>query len=113
MRKFSYTVAIVASLGYGALAQSSLAAEADHNRLNPNPELFRKDARPFGVDMETWAERLTQWSYRQPFETNPVLDQTGEDCAVDQNGPVWFIPPIDGPPVFSGSRTYTYYLTIQ
>lgn len=105
MRKSLLAVLTAGWLASGAIWQVSTAAEA--NRHNPNPELYRKDARPFGVDMETWAERLTQWIYRQPFETNPVLDQTGEDCAVDQEGPVWFIPPIDGPPVFSGSRTCT------
>lgn len=106
MRKSSFVVlAATTCLISSAACQISSATEANHR--NPNPELYRKDARPFGVDMETWAERLTQWIYRQPLEANPVLDQTGEDCAVDQDGPVWFIPPIDGPPVFSGTRTCT------
>jgi hypothetical protein len=36
---------------------------------------------------------------------NPVLDRTGADCAVDQSGPVWFLPRIAGPRVFSGTRS--------
>jgi hypothetical protein len=45
------------------------------------------------------------WIVGQPFAHNPLFDQTGADCANGQQGPVWFIPPIAGPHVFSGSRS--------
>lgn len=100
------------------LALSCIAApahagpDADDERIvdersNPNPVLFRKDSSPYRVDMRTWAERLVQWIYRQPLAQNPVLDQSGAWCAVDQQGPVWFLPPIDGPDVFTGTRSCT------
>ncbi|WP_394828284.1 hypothetical protein [Pendulispora albinea] len=77
-------------------------------RKNPNPVLFRKCAHPYGTSMVTWSERVSQWIYRQPKDRNPILDQTGKDCAVDQHGPVWFIPPIENEaPVFRGARACT------
>jgi hypothetical protein len=90
----------------GVLVQAA-AAEAPPYSDNPNPVLFAKQTHPYGADMATWGERATQWIYAQPLEHNPLFDQTGADCAVGQQGPVWFIPPIAGPPVFSGSRTCT------
>jgi hypothetical protein len=57
--------------------------------------------------MATWAEREGQWLYSVPADHNPLFDQTGADCDVDQQGPVWFIPPIAGPLVLGGSRSCT------
>lgn len=59
-----------------------------------NSLLFPKDSHPFGADMAAWGERVGQWIYQQPFATNPGFDQTGADCANEQHGPVFFIPPI-------------------
>jgi hypothetical protein len=79
---------------------------ADHR--NPNPVLFAKDARPFGRSMERWAELAWKWILAQPADHNPLLDNTGVDCAVGQEGPVWFIPSVvpNGRPVFF-TRTCT------
>ena len=104
MRRIAYLIVVAACCG--AIAQSSAAASQDYAD-NPNPVLFPKQAQPYGADMATWGERVAQWIYAQPLAHNPLFDQTGADCAVGQQGPVWFIPPIAGPRVFSGSRTCT------
>jgi hypothetical protein len=75
--------------------------------------LFPKGSHPYGASITTWAERIGQWIYAQPFDHNPGYDQTGADCAVDQHGHVWFIPPIFAPPgtprpiIQNASRTCT------
>jgi hypothetical protein len=74
---------------------------------NPNPALFPTESHTYGAGMSTWADRESQWAYVQPLAQDPVLDQTGAHRAVGQAGPVWFLPPDLGPPVFSGSRTCT------
>ncbi len=58
---------------------------------NPNPVLFEKDARPFGVSMETWSERHWRWLMSVPFDKNPNLT-VGADCRAGQSGPVFFLP---------------------
>jgi hypothetical protein len=103
MRRIAYLIVLAACLG--ALAQTAPAADPANGSVNS--ELFPKESHPFGADMVTWAERESQWAYGQPLAQNPVLDQSGEDCAVGQEGHVWFIPRIAGPRVFSGSRTCT------
>ena len=57
--------------------------------------------------MATWAERAAQWVYGTPYEQSPLFDPTGANCAVNQQGPVWYIARIAGPPVFSGTRSCT------
>lgn len=86
-------------------ARSERAASAQHR--NQSAILFPRQSHPYGASMATWAERESQWAYSQPLAQNPLIDQTGADCDVAQEGHVWFLPRIAGPLVFSGSRTCT------
>ncbi len=104
MRRIAYLIVLVVCCG--GLVQAAAASSRDYAD-NPNPVLFPKQSHPYGADMATWGERAAQWIVAQPLAQNPLLDQTGADCGVGQRGPVWFIPPIAGPRVFSGSRTCT------
>jgi hypothetical protein len=86
------------------LASASARSDGD----NPNPVLFERDAHPFGHSLETWSERLWDWVYQIPSATNPLLDLTGADCAVNQRGPVWYLPAaIDPGGVASFTRSCT------
>src|SRR6266511_4205920 len=107
------TLSIAIGLALSLVAPVGAAYAAGQRTGNPNPALFPRPAHPYGASMATWGERVGQWIYRQPFPHNPAFDQTGADCAVDQHGPVWFIPPIFVPPgtprpiVQNASRTCT------
>jgi len=103
MRRIACLVVVAAVCG---VASQPSPANPDFGD-NPNPALFPKQSHPYGADLATWADRESQWAYAQPLAHNPVLDRTGADCAVDQHGPVWFLPRIAGPRVFSGTRTCT------
>lgn len=72
-----------------------------------NSILFPRSAQPYGASLAEWANRESQWIYGLPAAGNPLTDQTGARCDVGQEGPVWFLPRIAGPRVFSGSRTCT------
>ena len=74
----------------------ALCTAAAAEETNPNPALFPKDARPYGRSIERWAERLWIWEYAQPFDHSPLFDRTGADCAVGQEGPVWFLDAVPG-----------------
>lgn len=47
--------------------------------------------------------RWWQWSLSIPVDTNPMLDATGENCMIGQNGPIWYLAGIFGPG--TGTRT--------
>jgi hypothetical protein len=49
------------------------------------------DGRPYGQTYADWAADWWQWALAQPTSTNPILDATGEQCANDQSGQVWFL----------------------
>lgn len=115
MRSIAFALAAVALAACtdGRITEPALAPvlavapNALQDGDNPNPVLFPKNSHPYGVSINTWADREAQWIYGQPVEHNPLLDQTGADCHREQSGPVWFLPRIAGPRVFSGSRTCT------
>jgi hypothetical protein len=46
---------------------------------------------PHGQSYPAWAADWWTWALSQPVATNPVLDPTGEHCAVGQQGNVWFL----------------------
>jgi hypothetical protein len=105
MRRFA-TSALVALCAL-AVAYSAAAARASDEQGNPNAAVFPPTSHPYGADMATWGESATQWVYGQPLATSPLFDPTGANCAVDQQGPVWYVARIAGPPVFSGERSCT------
>jgi hypothetical protein len=82
-----------------ASAQGTASEELRHRgdeSNNPNPMLFPKDARPYGRTMSRWAELTWSYIYGIAPDENPFFDTTGEHCAVDQHGPVWFLPAVPG-----------------
>ncbi|HWL84179.1 MAG TPA: hypothetical protein VNO21_00070 [Polyangiaceae bacterium] len=93
-----FAIALCAGCGSEAPAPAEETASTALQRdsANPNPMLFEKDARPYGVSMEQWSERLWKYILKIPFDENPNLDPTGADCAIDQEGPVWFLPAVPG-----------------
>src|SRR5262245_55213744 len=59
--------------------------------------VFPPDSHPFDRSMIEWSERWWIWIFGIPAGKNPFLDTTGEDCAVNQGGPVWFLASIPDP----------------
>lgn len=55
---------------------------------------------PYGRSYAEWAAAWWQWALETPASQNPLLDTTGEFCAVAQTAKVWFLAgSIDGSPV--------------
>jgi hypothetical protein len=57
----------------------------------PNPGVFPVDTGGFGKSYEGWSAAWWQWVLGQPVSHNPLFDETGADCDVGQQGPVWFL----------------------
>jgi Alcohol dehydrogenase GroES-like domain len=45
-----------------------------------------------------WSARWWEWALSIPTADNPILDTTGEDCALKQKGSVWFLAGTFGGP---------------
>lgn len=56
-----------------------------------NPAVIPPHASTNGYTYAEWSAMWWQWALGIPVEMNPLLDDTGEDCGVDQDGSVWFL----------------------
>jgi len=45
----------------------------------------------FGLRLDEYANKWWQWVYSVPQKDSPINDFTGEKCAVNQHGNVWFL----------------------
>ena len=54
-------------------------------------ELFAADSRPFGRTCAEWTAEWWKWALSIPKSRNPIVDQSGKNCANNQAGPVWFL----------------------
>jgi hypothetical protein len=57
---------------------------------------FTPDSKPFGLTYGQWTVKWWQWALSIPKAINPVLDESGKNADVNQNGPVWFLAGIFG-----------------
>jgi hypothetical protein len=56
-----------------------------------NIAIFPSDSEPYGLTYSEWTAKWVQWVFSMPEEDNPAVDDTGENCANNQSGPVWFL----------------------
>jgi hypothetical protein len=69
----------------------NLSIQAQEDTRDADLKIFPPDSKPYGLTYEEWTAKWWQWAYSMPEEGNPMVDDTGEDCANNQAGPVWFL----------------------
>lgn len=62
----------------------SVSAEADESVFPPGASIA-------GASLEQLSAKWWQWALSAPDAVNPVKDPSGVNCAVGQDGPVWFL----------------------
>jgi hypothetical protein len=77
--------------GWGLLALLLLAVAPAGALAKPKPPVLPPTAHPYGQSYSEWAADWWQWALEQPADTNPLLDETGAQCANEQQGKVWFL----------------------
>ncbi len=73
-------------------------AKAQTADNNSNPEVFPPESKPYGLTYGEWSAKWWQWALSIPADTSPLQDKTGENCDVNQSGPVWFLAGTTGGP---------------
>jgi len=53
--------------------------------------VFPPDSRPYGLTYGEWSAKWWQWAFSMPEPLNPLVDDTGRNCANNQTEPVWFL----------------------
>src|SRR5437016_10782248 len=76
-------VALIVGIVLGLLLLAEIAsAESD---------IFSPHSKPFHKTFPQWSAEWWQFVLSFPTSENPLLDSTGERCAIGQHGPVWFL----------------------
>jgi hypothetical protein len=81
--------AIVCLLLASALILCSLPDPAAGKNINPG--ILPPQSAAFGMSYGEWGAAWNRWMISFPADTNPVLDQTGEDALLGQQGHVFFL----------------------
>ena len=89
MRRLLVGLAAVTLIGAALLAPTAASA--------PKAHVFSPAVHPFGASLGEWQARWFEWFLEIPAPTNPIFDETGELCDVNQSGPVWFTAPVARP----------------
>ena len=56
-----------------------------------NPGVFSKDSKPYDIPYGEWLAKWWQWTFSIPTAQHPRDAYTPEKCAINQEGPVWFL----------------------
>jgi len=87
-----------------ALLSLLIVAACSQDRTGPSAPMSAAPAAPggeaavvpphssaFGKSAGEWAAAWWQWALQIPTGDNPLIDPTGDHCAVGQTGQVWFL----------------------
>ena len=74
-----------------AIVLIALGLSLPMNIASAEPDIFSPSSNPFGMKFKEWTAQWWQFVLSFPFDVNPLLDETGDRCAIGQRGPVWFL----------------------
>ena len=98
-----YFGSLFRSLRWGAEAGVALAI------LTASTPAFADIAKPgdiiAGYTQLQWAQEWWKWAIGVPAPNNPLLDTTGANAGVNNNGPVFFVAGVNGSGTYA--RTFT------
>jgi hypothetical protein len=64
---------------------------AQTHSVGTNVQLFTLESTPFGTPYNEWTSMWWKWLISIPLSESPAADSTGQYCAKNQTGPVWFL----------------------
>ena len=87
---------VVAGMVVGLIVAGTTPAVQAASNLNPG--VLPVSSHAYGATYGEWSARWLQWAFSIPVDVNPILDETGANCAEGQTGPVWFLAGTFGSP---------------
>jgi hypothetical protein len=70
---------------------ATLLIQAQETTGSANVVVFPADSKPYGLTYGEWTAKWWQWAFSMPESLNPLVDDTGRNCANNQAEPVWFL----------------------
>ena len=73
-----------------------------------SPGVLPPGSHAYGATLGEWSAEWWQWAMAIPADENPIRDENGENCGLDQSGRVWFLAGTElGPPGSAVERECT------
>ena len=70
---------------------STIIPQTNVNGDSMNPGVYAPNSSPFGIPYKDWIAKWWQWTMSIPTSEHPRDAYSEEKCAVNQEGPVWFL----------------------
>ena len=96
MNKHLVALLVVPLLGASPTLAPTLSSASEPACGAPGPAIWPVKSTPYGKSYEQWASAWWQWAFSLPPAVNPLLDETGDQCMVGQQGPVWNLAGVPG-----------------
>jgi hypothetical protein len=90
LMKRSFSITVIIALGMAAAAPRLQAQKGD-KCFDRNGSVISPHRKPFGKTYGEWSALWWRWCLGMPVSGHPLFDQTGENVAAGQSGPVWFL----------------------
>lgn len=87
----TFVITLVAFVIINSLSGILYVHAQEDSGNTSNIAVFPPDSEPYGLTYGEWTARWANWTFSMPEENNPAVDDTGENCANNQSGPVWFL----------------------
>lgn len=88
--KLTLKIVILTCFVGGVFIVSSQSAQAQGN-IPADTLVFPVDSKPYGKSYAEWSAIWGQWLLSIPVNKSPAGDPTGENCGINQQGPIWFL----------------------
>lgn len=86
--RYLQSAAVVILFVLGLIVTASTVQAASKSS---KPRVIDINSNVIGNTYGEWSARWWQWALSIPADTNPILDETGANCAEGQTGDVWFL----------------------
>jgi hypothetical protein len=86
----TFAITLLALASINSLSRIT-AIQAQEDGGDSSVGVFSPDSRPYGLTYGEWTAKWWQWAYLMPEANNPMVDDTGKNCANNQTGLVWFL----------------------
>jgi len=87
LREYRIMVAVISLVTLSTIILNALATQT--SAQNDKIETFPIGSKPYNSTYGEWSAKWWIWALSIPEENNPVTDQTGENCDINQEGQVW------------------------
>jgi hypothetical protein len=96
LKRLSWIIVALVIVGAtAAVAQVHVAQPPrDRERIElavQKTQYYPPNSKPFGRTYREWSADWWRWALSIPPAYMPIIDPTGDSCAVGQHGPVWFL----------------------